>query len=304
LAEANIPLSRCTNCGGTDFIKDYELGELVCERCGYVAEEHIVDHSAEWRAFDEEEREKRDRAGAPLSLMIHDGGLSTTIGRATTQASVSQFSKEQANRIARWQDRVRVSNSTDRNLSHALNVMMKVGDTLNLPRTILESASLVYRRALRNKLVKGRSIHGVVAASVYIACKQFGMARTLEEIAGSCTIAKKEAGRSYRYVAWELSVLSPPTSPEYYVTRFSEQLELPRSVEIFALKLLKAAVDLKLTSGRGPTGLAAAVTYVASLLAGEHKTQREIAEVAKVTEVTIRNRYKELLEKVDITTPI
>jgi transcription initiation factor TFIIB len=152
--------------------------------------------------------------------------------------------------------------------------------------------------------VKGRSIQGVVAASVYISCKQFGMARTLEEIASACAMTKKEAGRSYRYVAWELSVLSPPTSPEYYVSRFSEQLDLPRSVEIFALKLLKAAMALRLTSGRSSTGLAAAVTYVASFLAGEHKTQREIAEVAKVTEVTIRNRYKELLEKVDITTTI
>jgi transcription initiation factor TFIIB len=299
-----MPLSRCTNCGGRDFIKDYELGELVCERCGYVAEERIVDLTAEWRAFDEEERQKRDRAGAPLSLMIHDGGLSTTIGRAATRSSEAQLDQEQANRIARWQNRVRVSNSVDRNLSHALSVMMKVGDALNLPRTILESASLTYRKALRNKLVKCRGIHGVVAASVYISCKQFGMARTLEEIASACAMTKKEVGRSYRYVVWELSVLSPPTSPEYYVTRFSEQLELPRSVEIFALKLLKAAMELKLTSGRGPTGLAAAVTYVASFLAGEHKTQREIAEVAKVTEVTIRNRYKELLEKVDITTTI
>jgi len=304
LAEAKISLGRCTNCGGTDFIKDYELGELVCERCGYVAEEHIVDLAAEWRAFDEEERAKKDRAGAPLSLMIHDGGLSTMVGRVATRSSEAQIDQERANRMARWQDRVRISNSADRNLSHALSVMVKVGNALNLPRTILESASLTYRKALRNKLVKGRSIHGVVAASVYISCKQFGMARTLEEIASACAIAKKEAGRSYRYVAWELNVLPPLIPPEYYVARFSEQLELPRSVEIFALRLLKVAMELRLTSGRGPTGLAAAVTYVASLLAGEHRTQLEIAEVAKVTEVTIRNRYKELLEKVDITTPI
>jgi len=304
LAEVKIPLSRCTNCGGRDFIKDYELGEMVCEKCGYVAEEHIFDHTAEWRAFDEEERQKRDRAGAPLSLMIHDGGLSTTVGRVAARPSEAQLDQGQANRMARWQYRARVSNSADRNLSHALSVMMKVGNALNLPRTILESASLTYRKALRNKLVKGRSINGVVAASVYISCKQFGMARTLEEIAGACAMAKKEAGRSYRHVTWELSVLPPLIPPEYYIARFSEQLELPRSVEILALKLLKAAMELRLTSGRGPTGLAAAVTYVSSMLVGEHRTQREIAEVAKVTEVTIRNRYKELLEKVDITTAI
>jgi len=132
LAEGKFQSSRCTNCGSTDFIKDYEHGELVCEKCGYVAEEHIVDHSAEWRAFDEEEREKRDRAGAPLSLMIHDGGLSTQVGRAPPS-----MDQEHVDRMARWQDRVRVSNSSDRNLSHALNVIMKVGDSLNLPRTIL-----------------------------------------------------------------------------------------------------------------------------------------------------------------------
>lgn len=300
---------RCPNCASTDLVKDYDQGELICTKCGYVAEDHEIDTSPEWRAFDEEEREKRDRAGAPLSLMIHDGGLSTTVGRPDGRLSEksAQAAQDQVDKIARWQSRVRVSSSVDRNLSQALNVMLKVGSMLNLPRTVLESASLTYRKALKSRLVRGRSIHGVVAASIYIACKQFGMARSLEEVANSCTISKKEAGRSYRYVAWELSILPPQmksSSPEGYVTRFSEQLELPRSVEIFAVKLLRTAMELKLTSGRGPAGLAAAVTYVASLLAGAHKTQREVAEVARVTEVTIRNRYKELLERVDIVTVV
>ena len=134
-------------------------------------------------------------------------------------------------------------------------------------------------------------------AALYAACRQNGVPRTLDEIAQSSTVHKKEVGRSYRFLIKELNYSIPPLKPSQYITKFSNQLTMQGKVEEIAHKILAAAKELKLTSGRGPTGIAAAASYVASVLTGERKTQREIAEIAQVTEVTIRNRYKELVER-------
>ena len=133
-----------------------------------------------------------------------------------------------------------------------------------------------------------------------MACRQCGVNRTLDEIASVSSIPKKEIGRSYRFMVKELEVFVHPTSPSTYVSRFANQLGLAGKVETIAQKILQVAMSIRLTSGRGPTGIAAAATYIASVIANERRTQREIAETASVTEVTIRNRYKELLERLDI----
>jgi len=130
-----------------------------------------------------------------------------------------------------------------------------------------------------------------------VACRQCKLARTLEEIAQASHINKKEVGRSYRFLVKELDYFIPPLRPGQYVTKFSNQLAMQGKVEEIAHKILSTAKELRLTSGRGPTGIAAAASYIASVLTGERKTQREIAEIAQVTEVTIRNRYKELVER-------
>jgi transcription initiation factor TFIIB len=131
-----------------------------------------------------------------------------------------------------------------------------------------------------------------------VACRQCGLARTLEEIAQASNINKKEVGRSYRFLVKELNYFIPPVKPSQYITKFSNQLAMQGKVEEIGHKILSTARDLKLTSGRGPTGIAAAASYISSVLTGERKTQREIAEIAQVTEVTIRNRYKELVDRI------
>lgn len=288
----------CPNCKSTVFRRDYEKGELVCVSCGYVIQSSLADSSPEWRAFDEEERSKKDRMGAPYSLLIHDYGLTTEIGSVKRGGHYSSENLAQLRRFKKWQNRLRVSSSEERNLSQALSLITKVGSQLNLPRYVMEHASLIYRKALRQDLAKGRSIAGIVAASLYIACRNFKVPKTLDEIAEVCSLSKKEVGRSYRYIIWSLGLSSSAPTPEVYVVRFSDKLGLPYHVEKLALRLLNAASLLKLTGGRGPTGIAAAVVYFASVIGGVKRTQREIAEVAGVTEVTIRNRYKELLEKI------
>jgi transcription initiation factor TFIIB len=268
--------------------------------CGFVVAAKLTDRGPEWRAFDDEQRAKRARVGAPLTFTIHDKGLSTMIDwhdRDIYGKTLSPGQKAQIYRLRKWQRRIRVSDATERNLAFALSEISKIANSLSLPKNILETASVIYRKAVRERLIRGRSIQGVTAAAIYVACRQCGLARTLDEIAIASNINKKEVGRSYRFLVKELDYFIPPVKPSQYITKFSNQLTMQGKVEEIAHKILTAAKALKLTSGRGPTGIAAAASYIASVLTGERKTQREIAEIAQVTEVTIRNRYKELVER-------
>jgi transcription initiation factor TFIIB len=203
--------------------------------------------------------------------------------------------------MRKWQKRIRVSDATERNLASALSSMSKICSSLSLPKNILETASVIYRKAVKKKLIRGRSIIGVVAASIYMACRKCGLARTLDEIASASGMDKKDVGRSYRFIIKELSEFVPPSPPSYYISRFVNHLELTGGVETIALHILTAAKKTRLTSGRGPLGMAAAATYIASNIVNDRRTQREVAEVAGVTEVTIRNRYKELVKNLQFT---
>jgi transcription initiation factor TFIIB len=293
-------IQTCPECHSPRLMRDYENAELVCMNCGFVLAAKIADRGPEWRAFDDEQRAKRTRVGAPLTYTIHDKGLSTMIDwhdRDVYGKSLSPGQKAQVYRLRKWQRRIRVSDATERNLAFALSEITKIANNLNLPKSILETASVIYRKAVKERLIRGRSIQGVTAAAIYLACRQCGLARTLEEIAQASSVNKKEVGRSYRFLIKELNYSIPPLKPSQYITKFSNQLTMQGKVEEIAHKILGAAKELKLTSGRGPTGIAAAASYIASVLTGERKTQREIAEIAQVTEVTIRNRYKELVER-------
>ncbi len=293
-------VQQCPECGSDRLMRDYECAEIVCMNCGFVIAAKLADRGPEWRAFDAEQRAKRARVGAPLTYTIHDKGLSTMIDwhdRDIYGKRLSPGQKAQIYRLRKWQRRIRVSDATERNLAFALSEVSKIANGLNLPKNILETASVIYRRAVKERLIRGRSIQGVTAAAVYVACRQCGLARTLEEVAQASNINKKEVGRSYRFLIKELDYFIPPLKPSQYITKFSNQLTMQGKVEEIAHKILKSARELKLTSGRGPTGIAAAASYIASVLTGERKTQREIAEIAQVTEVTIRNRYKELVER-------
>jgi transcription initiation factor TFIIB len=297
---SRLKFQQCSECGSTRIMRDSETAEIVCMNCGFVIATKLADRGPEWRAFDDEQRAKRTRVGAPLTYTIHDKGLSTMIDwhdRDIYGKRLSPGQKAQIYRLRKWQRRIRVSDATERNLAFALSEVSKISNALSLPKNILETASVIYRKAVKEHLIRGRSIQGVTAAAIYVACRQCGLARTLEEIAQASNINRKEIGRSYRFLVKELDYFIPPLKPSQYITKFSNQLTMQGKVEEIAHKILVTAKELKLTSGRGPTGIAAAASYIASVLTGERKTQREIAEIAQVTEVTIRNRYKELVER-------
>ena len=294
---------KCPECGSTHLNRDYSRAELVCNDCGFVIDEDIIDQGPEWRAFDSEQREKRARTGAPMTYTLHDKGLSTVIGwknRDSYGKSIPTRNRAQLFRLRKWQTRTRISNATDKSLAIALSELDRMASAMGLPRTVRETAAMIYRKAARKSLVRGRSIEGVTTASLYAACRQCHVPRTLDEISSVANMSRKEIGRNYRYIARELGLKLMPTSPQDYISRFCSELTLSGDVQAKALDIIREAADKELTSGRGPTGIAAASLYIASVLCGEHRTQREVAEVAGVTEVTIRNRYKELTRKLDI----
>jgi len=295
--------TTCPECGGRQLTHDRERAELVCQNCGLVIDDEFIDRGPEWRAFDADQRQKRARTGAPMTLTIHDKGLSTMIdwrNKDSYGRSISSKNRAQLYRLRKWQRRIRVSNATERNLAFALSELDRMASALGLPRNIRETSAMVYRDAVDRNLIRGRSIEGVAASTLYAACRQCSVPRTLDEIAEVSRVSRKEIGRTYRFVSRELGLKLLPTSPLDYVPRFCSGLTLNGEVQSRTIEILRQASERELTSGRGPTGVAAAAIYIASILGGERRTQREVAEVSGVTEVTIRNRYKELAEKLDI----
>ncbi|MDZ5811236.1 transcription initiation factor IIB [Halorubrum sp. AD140] len=292
---------RCPECSG-QLATDTEHGETVCVDCGLVVEEDEIDRGPEWRAFDSAEKDSKSRVGAPTTNMMHDKGLSTNIGWQDKDAygkSLSSRQREKMQRLRTWNERFRTRDSKERNLKQALGEIDRMASALGLPDNVRETASVIYRRALDEDLLPGRSIEGVSTASLYAAARQAGNPRSLDEIAAVSRVEKDEIARTYRYVARELKLEIQPADPESYVPRFASDLGLSDEAERRARALLDTAKSQGLHSGKSPVGLAAAAVYAAALLVNEKVTQSEVSEVANISEVTIRNRYHELLEAED-----
>jgi len=292
-------VTKCPECGSTEFIKDPIRGELVCAKCGLVVEEGMIDIGQEWRAFDSEQMSRRARAGAPLTFTKHDKGLTTEIGKGLGELyKVPSKKRAQYYRLTKWHKRL--IESKDRNLSFAFSELQRIVSFLNLPKSVHERVARYYEEAVNKGLVRGRSIEAVIAALTYAVSRQLGSPRTLDEIAEASGVEKREIGRTYRYIARELHIRILPADPADYVPRFCSMLNLSDKVQAKAIEILKRAKELDITSGKGPTGVAAAAIYIACVLLGEKRTQREVADTVNVTEVTIRNRYKELVEKLGL----
>jgi transcription initiation factor TFIIB len=288
----------CPECAGA-LVTDTERGETVCEECGLVVSEDEIDPGPEWRAFDAREKDEKSRVGAPTTNMMHDKGLSTNIGWQDKDAygnSLSSRQREKMQRLRTWNERFRTRDSKERNLKQALGEIDRMASALGLPKNVRETASVIYRRALDEDLLPGRSIEGVATAALYAAARQAGTPRSIDELVAVSRVEEMEMTRTYRYVVRELNLEIQPADPEKYIPRFVSDLDLSEEVERHARELIENARGAGVLSGKSPVGLAAAAVYAASLLANEKVTQSAVSEVANISEVTIRNRYKELLE--------
>lgn len=176
-----------------------------------------------------------------------------------------------------------------------------MGSALGLPASIRETASVVYRRALKNDLLPGRSIEGMATASLYAATRLDGVARSIEEVVAVSRVDDMEIKRAYRYLSRELDLEIPPTNPIEYLSRFASELDCSDETERRARELIEIATEEGVHSGKHPAGIAASALYAAAQLLDEGTTQSAVSEVAGVSKVTIRNRYQEILEAAERT---
>ena len=292
---------RCPSCGKTNMVLDNDSGELVCGKCGFVVNDKIVEGGPEWRSFANEGGD-RSRVGSGTSITMHDMGLSTVIGTQNKDATgrpLSTSMKRSIERLRTWDSRSQAHSSADRNLRQALSEMDKIKDKLSLTDAVIEKAAYIYRKAVEKKLVKGRSIQGIVAACIYASCRNTETPRTLDDVAEGMNIRRKDVARCYRLIFRELDLKIPVADPVKGISRIASIAGLGEKTKRKATDMLVKAKKLGMVAGKDPMGIAAAALYLACITSGGSKTQKQISIASGVTEVTIRNRcagLKKILE--------
>ena len=291
-------LNYCSECGNKNLISDESRGEIICNVCGLVLSQKLIDSGPEWRAFTSEEANKKIRVGAPTTLTIHDKGLSTMIGWKNKDAfgkTISPKMKAEVYRLRKWHVRTRTNKSIDRNLAYAMNELDRFSSQLNLSKDLKESSAHIYRKIANRNLIRGRSIEAMLIASIYLSCRRNNIPKTLEDFIEFASVDKKKVARCYRLILNELKLNIKVSSPINFIPRFCAELSLSGKTQNRAASILNLARKYRITAGKAPTGLAGAALYVAAIQEGERRTQKEISIAAGVTEATIRNRYKELV---------
>jgi len=288
----------CSICGNDKIITDSESGEMICKKCGQVISDRIQETLPEWRNFpDTDESKNRNRTGMSASLARHDMGLSTTIGRSDKDASGHALDAVMRTTMARlrtWDSRSQFHTSTDRNLQHAFDQLYALKDKLGLSDAVLEKTAYIYRKAQDKRLVRGRTISAILIAAVYAAYRETGIARTLKDLSTASNIKRKDIARSYMLIATELDLKVPVIDPVKYVAKIANKAGLSEKTKRKAIGIMNDVIKRKISDGKSPMGLAGSVLYLACLVTGETKSQSDIAHAADITEVTIRNRFKDL----------
>ena len=297
---------NCPECQSKNLVHDYDSGETICGDCGLVLYETMLDKGPEWRAFTQQEKTSRSRVGMPTSYSIHDKGLSTTISQVDRDAfgrKLPLSTRLQMWRLRKWQIRSRVHSSIDRNLSQAMSELERLSSHVSITPSIKEKAALIYRKALDKGLVRGRSINAITAASLYAACRESGTPRTLREISEASLVDKKDVARCYRLLIQEIRFSMPVADSLTYVSKIAQKNGISGRTQGAAITILAEAKRKRFAAGKDPMGLAAAALYIACLQQNEKITQKDIAEAAGVTEVTVRNRYKSLKKQLHLEVP-
>ncbi len=287
----------CSRCGKKALITDTETGEIFCSGCGFVLSERIENPGPERRSF-AEDRVNRERTGVGTSLAIHDKGLSTVINPTNKDATGKPLSNSMKNTLKRlrtWDSRSQ-NEPIDRNFRQAFNELYRLKDKLAISDSVVEKAAYIYRKALEKKLVRGRSISGMIGSALYAACREVGTPRTLKDIAEATNVKKGDLAACYRLLVKELDLKMPVVDSVQNVARIASKIGLSEKTKRYAIEILRKAEETKISAGKNPMALAATALYISSRKLGMNHTQRDLAEAANITEVTIRNRYKGLSE--------
>jgi transcription initiation factor TFIIB len=287
----------------TNILTDLESGEVICTNCGSVMNDKLQETKAEWNTFDSEDGNSKVRTGAPTSLAKHDRGLSTVIGKINRDAAGQQIDNAMKNRIDRWRKwDFRSQNShAERNLHTAFIHLDMMKSALGLPDSVIEKIAYLYRKIQERGLVRGRTIKGVVAVASYIACREMEIPRTLKEISDISNVQEKAISKIYRKVMVELDLKMPQVDLMRIIVKIANKCGISEKAKRYAMKMMAEIIKKEVSVGKHPMGLAGAVLYMSCKNYDEGITQGQIAEVAGVTEVTIRHNLDSIMKMIKKT---
>jgi transcription initiation factor TFIIB len=292
----SIP-DQCPNCGKKNtFVLD--SGELVCSNCGFVLREKIEETTPEWRTFATSPGDESPaRAGSPTDLAKHDMGLSTVIGSEDVDAKGRAFNSSMRStfeRLRTWDSRLKVHTSQERDLRKAFRDLGITSQKMNLSISIVEKAAYIYRKAFERKLIRGRTISGMIAAALYAAIRETDTPRPIKDVAEASAVDLSDIRRNYRVIVKELDLRMPVLDPRRLVSRISKRVGVKDRTELRAVDLVRQAEEAGIASGKEPMGVAAAAVYLASLLESDRKTEKEISAASGLSEVSIRHTYSQM----------
>ena len=291
-------ITVCSSCSNNHMITDRESGEIICNRCGRVISDYIETNSHDWHTSITDRSNNRSGIGMSLSsLARHDMGLSTIIGRTDRDASgniLDAAMRSRMQRLRTWDIRSQAHSSAAKNRKHAFTQLSILKDKLNLSDAVIEKTAYIYRKAQERILIRGRTISGMLAAAIYIACREMGTPRTLNDIATVNNMKRKELARNYRLLYFELDLRIPIIDPMKCIVKVANKAILSERTKRQAADIMSKAIRREIPAGRNPMGLAASVLYLSSLSNDEKITQADLAKAAGVTEVTLRKGAKDL----------
>ncbi len=288
-------------CKTSRLVTDDMIGEIACSNCGYVISEYFEDRGVERRTSSDSSDNRR--TGAGLSLKMYDKGLFTVIGvqnKDSVGKPLSSSTVQTFARLRKWDNRSQTKSSADRNLRNALQDLSNIQSKLGLSDTVIERASLFYRKASERNLIRGRTVKGIAGACLYASCRDLEHNRTLTEIAQHLSIGRKDLARSYRSLFRELGFVVSIADPVKSISKIASKVGIKEKTVRKAVHVLDVAQDAGIVAGKNPEIIAAAAIYAACMLTGENKSQNEIAFAAGTSSVSIRNRISEFRKKLDL----
>jgi transcription initiation factor TFIIB len=290
----------CSICNRSDkIVTDPESGEIICSNCGMVISDKVEDTShLERHIFTGGQMdETRARTGAPTSLASHDMGLATIVGKGDRDASGTKINPSISStmqRLRTWDFRLKLNTPSDRSLRQAFMLLDTLKDKLGLSDAIIENTAYLYRKAQQRKFLRGRTIPSVICAATYTACRDLGISKTMKDIAAASNVKQKHIARTYRQLMLELDYKVPNIDPVKCVTKVANKAKLAEKTKRQAISIMQKVTENEISAGKDPMGLAATVLYMSCIKTGENISQKEISNAAGVTEVTLRNRFKDL----------
>lgn len=284
------------HCRGTT-IFDVETSETVCSSCGIVLKDNVESLAPEWKIYSKDDIESKSRTGMPTSLALHDMGLSTFISYSNVDANGGAISPDQickVQRLRRWNKIFTNNRSYHRNLKNAFAILNTIKDKLSLSDALLEKSAYNYRKALDKRIIKGRSIRSFVVASVYAACRESNVPRTLDEIAQTANADAIFAAKCYRLLVRNLKLHLPVVDSNLYLSKIANRARISERTLRRAVQMLSIIKENPVSYGKDPNALAVAALYAACLKEGEKISQTQIATAGDTSIVTLRKRFQDV----------